>query len=98
MDDVGRKRAGAAVRERLAALDLTIGEASRRAKVGTRTFGALIAGERWPTDETRRRIEMALNWPDGELLRRARGERPLLSVYSTAELLAELLEREHQKH
>ena len=98
MDDVGRKRAGAAVRDRLTARELTIIEASRKAGVGARTLGALIAGERWPTTETRRRVEIALEWPDGELLRRARGERPSLSAYTNLELLAELIDRERDKH
>lgn len=97
MDDVGRKRAGAAVRDRLAARELTITDASQKAGIGARTLGALIAGERWPTAETRRRLEDALGWPEGELVRRARGERPSLSAYTNLELLAELMQREREK-
>jgi hypothetical protein len=84
------------VGQRIADLSLTFREVTRVAGIDPKTLRALITGARWPTAGVRARVESALAWPPGELLRlagqRYGGHSPLAD-YSSVELLAELLAR-----
>jgi plasmid maintenance system antidote protein VapI len=96
MTDMERLRVGRAVEQRIADLSLTFREVSRIAGIDPKTLRALITGARWPTAGVRTRVESALAWPPGELLRLAGqnyGCQSPLADYSSVELLAELLAR-----
>lgn len=88
-----RKRAGAAVGTRLDELHESAASLARRAGVDPKTIRGLINGETWPTAKTRGRIEKALDWPGGTLIRRAMSDGSGLATYSTRELLMELCRR-----
>jgi hypothetical protein len=91
-----RFRVGRAVGQRIADLSLTFRDVTRVAGIDPKTLRALITGSRWPTAGVRARVESALAWPPGELLRLAgqvHGSHPPLADYSSVELLAELLAR-----
>jgi hypothetical protein len=69
---------------------------TKTAGIDPKTLRALISGARWPTAGVRARVEIALQWPPGEILRRTCApERALspLSHYTSTELLAEVLHR-----
>lgn len=93
MDQEGRERAGAAVRDRITARGTTINRVARAAGIDPKTLRAVMDGKSWPRETTRHRLEAALDWPDGELMNRARGLRPSLAAYTTRELLTELERR-----
>jgi transcriptional regulator with XRE-family HTH domain len=88
-----RKRAGAAVGTRLDELHESAASLARRAGVDPKTIRSLIHGETWPTAKTRDRIEKALDWPGGTLIRRAMSEDDGLATHSTRELLLEVCRR-----
>ena len=56
---------GALVRERRVALNLTPGQLIDRADIDAKTLQKLEAGERWPQEKTRRKIEPVLKWKPG---------------------------------
>jgi hypothetical protein len=68
---------------------------ARRAHVDGKTLRTLISGERWPTGAVRGRLESALDWPPGEIERRALGGTAVneLARFSELELIGELLRR-----
>lgn len=72
---------------------LTAAAVAKDAEVDVKTVRALIAGSRWPTAAVRTRVELALDWPTGELARQARNGLEALSGFSDAELAGELLHR-----
>jgi plasmid maintenance system antidote protein VapI len=88
-----RKRAGAAVGHRLDELHLSAAQAARRAGVDPKTIRSLVHCESWPTARTRARIEQAVNWPAGEIMRHAADGDATLAAYTTGEILAELCRR-----
>jgi ribosome-binding protein aMBF1 (putative translation factor) len=88
-----RKLAGDAVRTRLDELQESAASLARRAAVDPKTIRSLINGESWPTAKTRGRIEKALDWPDGTMVRRAMSDDEGLAAYSTRELLLEVCRR-----
>lgn len=87
---VERRRAGLAVSERIADRGLSLAEAARTARVDPKTLRALVNGDRLPSAPVLRRIENALNWPAGEIIRRSRDGVESLRGYSERDLLAEL--------
>lgn len=88
-----RKRGAAAVAARIAALRTTAAAIARVAGVDPKTVRGLTNCEHWPTASTRARIEKALDWPAGEISRRAVGDHPNLASYDTIDLLAEVCRR-----
>lgn len=88
-----RRRAGATVKERLADRGLSRAEVARSARIDPRTLNGLISGRQWPRVEVRARIEKALDWERGEILRRARDGVESLRGYTERDLLAELHRR-----
>jgi transcriptional regulator with XRE-family HTH domain len=88
-----RKRAGLAVQARIAALHVTATDIARLAGVDPKTIRGLINGTSWPRTSTQARIEEALGWDEGEIVRRATSEDRPLAAYSTGELLSELCRR-----
>lgn len=90
-------RAGAAVAQRINVRSTTIAAVAKSAQIDPRTLRALITGTRWPTSGVRRRIEKALGWAGGELMRQAQDGLPALAAYSDDQLLAELLHRARQR-
>lgn len=93
---IERRRAGLAVSERIADRSLSIIETARAADVDPKTLRALINGTRWPTAHVLRRIETALSWPAGEIVRRGRDGVKSLRGYSERDLMAELMWRLRQ--
>lgn len=87
-----RRRAGQAVATRIADLHTTAAAVARRAQVDPRTLRALIRGQRWPQQDVRDRINEALHWPPGEIVRRAEARIELKS-FSARELIEELCRR-----
>lgn len=88
-----RRRAGRAVAERIERLGYTVPEVANASKIDARSLRALIAGQRWPTVAIRSRVEDAIEWPRGEILRQARDGLEALAVFTDAEIAAELLLR-----
>jgi lambda repressor-like predicted transcriptional regulator len=66
-----QQRAGRAVAARIDELGTNVAAIARRAQVDPKTVRALINGTRWPTYASRARINHALDWPPGEIGRRA---------------------------
>lgn len=87
-----RRRAGAAIRARMAEVNLSTAQLAEAADVDQTTVRRLIRGEVWPRERTRQRVMAALGLPAGEMGRRAIKPRPL-AEYSTAEIAHELCER-----
>lgn len=93
-----RRRAGRAVEQRMTDLGCTIAELAHKAGVDRKTVRALIAGRPTST-RTRQAVAKALDWPPGEMLRRAVLTTPIvrggtaLDAFSTIELLEEILRR-----
>lgn len=85
-----RKRVGLAVEVRIAGLRTTATAVARRAGVDPRTVQGLINGTSWPKAATRARISEALDWPAGELVRRATTSLTGLEAFSTRDLMVEL--------
>lgn len=85
-----RARAGAAIAERMTELGLTVRTLADKADVSQPTVRYLLRGERWPYQETRAKLNDALDWPPGEIQRRA-----LVSLenFTIVELLTEVLKR-----
>jgi len=90
-----RKRAGLAVDARISGLHTNAAAIARRAGIDPKTLRALLAGESWPTAATRARICEALDWPIGELSRRAL-DGGGLETYTTRDLLVEVWRRVEQ--
>ena len=98
MDAEEKARAARAVQSRMAERRLSPAAVQRAAGVDPKTLRALLRGDRWPTLPVRGRVERALGWEPGELLRRARGVMATapaagLAGVSTDELLAEVVRR-----
>jgi predicted transcriptional regulator len=93
MNEDQRRRAGEALRLRIAEMDSSAPKLADKAGLSLGTVYGLIRGTRWPNVDTRRRIEDAVGWRPGEVARRAVGSRPTDTVadMSTRELL-ELLQ------
>ena len=87
-----RQRASLAVRARMNHLQLTVPELARRAGVDPDTVQTLLSGKRWPRATTRNQICQALDWPLGEIARRAVA-RPELSEFTLSELADEVCRR-----
>lgn len=87
-----KRRAGRAVASRIAWLRTTVPAVARQAGVDPKTIRSLISGDTWPTARTRERINSALDWPRGELARRASDESGL-ATFETVQLLSELCRR-----
>lgn len=62
-----RKRAGQAVSDRIDEMNSTFAAVARAAGVGRSTVRGLARGDRWPREESRRRIAAAIGWPEGEI-------------------------------
>ena len=93
MDAHGRLRAGQATAARRGRMDLTQEELASKAGVSARTIGDLESGKRWPIARNRTRIELALEWPDGEIARKAQEpapETPLIRPGLYRELVREV--------
>lgn len=88
-----KRRAGAAVSERIADRGLSRPDVARAAHIDPRTLTRFIAGEQWPRTEVRARIENVLGWAAGEIQRRARDGVESLSGYTERDLLVELQRR-----
>lgn len=88
-----RRRAGLAVSERCDDRGLSHAEIAKAARIDRRTLEALISGRQWPRVEVRGRIEDALGWERGEILRRARDGLASLRGYTERDLLSELQRR-----
>jgi hypothetical protein len=91
-----RARAGRAVAQRIADLSLTFTAVTSSAGIDPKTLRGIVTGARWPTAGVRVRVERALDWPPGEIMRRAGGSHTsdsALGRFTTTELLAELLHR-----
>lgn len=88
-----RKRAGQAVAERLDQLGMTVPQLAAAAQVHPSTIRALLHGARWPADRTRDRLTAALQWPRGEIARRAVQDSEPLSRFTALDLLEELYRR-----
>ena len=65
MEARGLIEVGALIRERRVALNLTPGQLIDRAGIDAKTLQKLEAGERWPQEKTRRKIEPVLRWKPG---------------------------------
>lgn len=89
-----RCRAGRAVADRINSLGGTVPQIARAAGIDPRTLRRLINGDTWPYESTRIAVCQALDWPDGELARRAADSlsRPLANV-PTRDLVLELCRR-----
>lgn len=74
MDETGRSRAAALVRDRMSALGISPGDVALLADVDTSTVRDLAEGHRWPWTKNRAKIETALGLSLGDLDRAARGE------------------------
>jgi hypothetical protein len=72
---------------------MTLAQVARDARIDVRTLRALIAGDRWPTEKVRGRVEKALGWRPGEITRQAYDGIPALATYSDEQLLSEMLHR-----
>ena len=70
-------------------LRVSVATLARQAQIDETTIRALLSGSRWPRTSSSERLERALGWPPGALLRRAR-VRPELREFKSSELLAEL--------
>jgi hypothetical protein len=91
-----RARAGRAVAQRIADLSLTFTAVTATAGIDPKTLRGIVSGARWPTAGVRVRVEQALDWPPGEILRRAGAEHSsdsALDRFTSTELLVELLHR-----
>lgn len=66
---------------------------ARMAQLSPNTVRKLINGEVWPRPESRARLNLALDWPDGEIARRSAGLDPRLRQFSLTELLDEVMRR-----
>lgn len=88
-----RRRAGDAVAQRITEMRSSIPAVARKAGVDPTTVRSLVRGARWPNTSSRLRIADALEWPPGEIARRALVDVSDLAAYTTGELLAELTRR-----
>lgn len=68
-------------------LDLTRQALAERAGVTPDTVGDFLAGRRWPQNASLLRIENALDWPTGYLVRVASGDEPTVTPPSDDVLL-----------
>lgn len=91
-----RNRAALAVSERISDVGMTVADAATAAGVDRKTLAALVSGRTWPRVAVRRKIETALGWQPGEIVRRARDGVESLRSYSERDLLAELVWRFRQ--
>lgn len=68
---------------------------ARAAGLDPKTVRSLIDGEHWPSDYTQSRVEAALRWSEGEIVRRAvrGGIDGALDALTDVELATELLRR-----
>lgn len=96
MTPAERHRAGVAVSERINDIGLTVAQVASSAGVDRKTLNALIAGRQWPQVAVRNKVETALGWEPGEILRRGRDGVTSLRNYSERDLLAELVWRFRQ--
>ena len=87
-----RRRAGLAIRGRLAELGLTVEEFAGKAGLDPTTVRATISGRRWPREQTRAKLCEALGWEDGEIARRAVNGTALRDA-SLEELVEEMCNR-----
>jgi hypothetical protein len=91
-----RLSVGAAVAQRIADQSTSFSAVTQAAGIDPKTLRTFITGARWPTAGVRARIELALKWPPGEILRRASATSQYgssLDAFTSTELLAELLHR-----
>lgn len=88
-----RERAGRVITDRITELGSTVTHIAHKAGLDPRTLRAVISGQRWPRDETRARINAALDWPEGEVTRRALGSGIDLTTVSMRDLVGELWRR-----
>jgi hypothetical protein len=85
-------RAGRATRERMLLLGMDATDLAQRSGVAGATVRQLLKGECWPRQVNRELLESALNWPAGEIQRRA-SALSLLASYTDAQLIEELWRR-----
>lgn len=72
-----RRRVARAVMARRGVLGLTQEALAEKAGVDHKTIYNIESAERWPQAKTRAKIEDALEWIDGDMLRIADGDTPL---------------------
>jgi|SRR5579875_1963348 len=89
-------RAGRIVQQRIIERGKTPTDVAHEAGIDPKTLRALIRGERWPT-RVISHLEAALDWPPGEIYRRASDGVEGLSGYTDRELLHELLARARKR-
>lgn len=87
-----RKHAGDAIRRRMREIDLSAPKLAVRMGVSESTIRRTIKGNSWPSSVTHGLLEEALDWPRGEVARRAvlDDRLPMLTTLTTDELLDHL--------
>lgn len=91
-----QRRAGLAVAARIIDRGTTVTKLAAAASVSPTTIRAVIRGVRWPNATTRDALDAALDWPAGEIHRRALLGDVRLSQFTIMELLREVCRRVEQ--
>lgn len=80
MTDRSNAEVGSLVRRRMKACSMTEGRLRAAANVDRKTLLGLLDGTRWPQEDTRLKVELALGWQAGSIQDIREGKPPTLSA------------------